>query len=228
MNFIIPAVLDMDKPDLYSILLDSVKSIFDFENNPEIFILVNNSDPSMEWIENLKKFENTRIIVWPDKVSGFAVACNLAIEYSGFENFILMNSDVLLIEPISEKINKALKDNKKFGAIFPHWLPYSESDREYEEGFGVGSGSFFYTTYMIMKSVGFFSTEYKVGFFEDRDLWLKMIYHGYDLIRIRKSIVKHLGNSTVKYFLTTEMIDKNKELFKRKWEKIFPNITATF
>ena len=228
MNFIIPAVLDADKSDLYSILLDSIQSILNFESNPEIFIFVNNSLPPDKWIKNLEQFKNTRILIWPDKISGFAVACNLAIEYSEFGNFVLMNSDVLLVEPISEKINKAVKDNKNFGAIFPHWLPYSESDTEYEKGFGVGSGSFFYTTYMIMKSVGFFSTEYKVGFFEDRDLWLKMIYGGYKLIRIRKSRINHLGNSTVKYYLNNEIINKNKELFKRKWEQIFPNITATF
>ena len=228
MNFIIPAVLDMSKEDLYFILLDSVKSIIKFEKNPEIFILVNNSNPLEEWIQSIKEVGNIRIIVWPEEVSGFARACNLAIEYSEFSDFILMNSDVLLIEPISDKIYKAVGDNPKFGAIFPHWLEYSDSDIEYERGFGVASGSFFYTTYKIMRSIGFFSTEYKVGFFEDRDLWLKMLYAGYELIRIRKSRIRHLGNSTVKYYLTNDIINRNKELFKRKWSKIFPNITATF
>ncbi len=228
MNFIIPAILDIVKPDLYRILLESVKSIARFEPGSRIFIFLNNSHLEGDWIKSLLNIKGVSTFNWNEPIEGFGRICNLAIEYSSFNEFVLMNSDVFLLEPISKKIEKAVKDNPKFGAIFPHWLPYSENDNEYEKGFGVGSGSFFYTTYDIMRSVKFFSTEYKIGFFEDRDLWLKMLSKGYELVRIRKSMIKHLGNSTVKYFLTPEIIERNKEVFKKKWSKTFPNIVATF
>ena len=148
-----------------AVLRDCIESIFKFEkhDNFEIIIIDNDSkEDSQKLIEELKKEYNNINSIYLTELKSYSNANNRGIECSNGEFILIMNPDIIFVQPLFENIISQFNINKKIGAIAPALI-----------GIDGKLQKFYYQKYPTIKQFIFFHSMilrffYKTAFFVNR------------------------------------------------------------
>lgn len=174
--------------------------------------------------------------------AGFGEASNqgLAIASAGNDIFFL-NNDTIMTDNALFWLRMCLYDSPKNGAVGPFcnyvgnnqtvsfvydgiddFLKKAVSQNIPEITLGSEriwlSGYAMLIKHSVLDETGGFDTSYKGGFYEDNDLSLRIIEHGYGLYACSNSVIYHYGSTGFKKDpeRTKHLLDTNRELFISK------------
>jgi len=89
--------------DNASLLRDCLSSILDKTTytNYEVIVIENNSSKAttFAFYEELKSYENVRVVYWEGKGFNFSEICNFGVQRAHGQQLIFLNNDVLIISP---------------------------------------------------------------------------------------------------------------------------------
>ncbi|MCH5267985.1 MAG: methyltransferase domain-containing protein [Lachnospiraceae bacterium] len=229
--------------DMTKLCVDSIR-----ENVPsgtyEVIIVDNcSTDGTREW---LKEQEDIRIILNDDN-KGFPVACNQGAEIAQKGNDIfLLNNDTIVLKNSIYNLHMALYEREKTGAVGSCSNNAGKRQRIVER-FSQPEGYFTYAAKnnayaperhekrvalvgfaMMVQRDAWEETDgmdeiYGLGNFEDDDICLKLLTHGYSLVFCPDSFIFHYGHSSFRGMKQKqsqeyqELLQGNKEIFNRKW-----------
>ncbi|MFZ7133933.1 MAG: glycosyltransferase [Eubacteriales bacterium] len=216
------------------------------QDNMELIIIDNGStDGTVEYLENISNIKT----IFNTTNLGFAVGCNQGLKISTGDNILFLNNDTLVTENWLNNMLSLLYSTEKIGMVGPvsnyvsgpqqihvsyHHL--SELDafaenyckihsREHQRVFRL-VGFCLLVKKEVIHAIGGFDERFKMGSFEDDDLCLRALLHGYELHIAMDSFIHHIGHST---FTGNQEIDisalyrENYQKFKSKW-----NIDLTY
>jgi len=104
------------------ILKQCLESIYKFEDKKifEIIIIDNCSeDNSIEYIENLKASYKNITAVYLQSKTSFSASNNIGFELSKGDYILIMNPDIIFIEPLLEKLINDLNKNERLAVVCP-------------------------------------------------------------------------------------------------------------
>lgn len=106
-----------------NILSQSIKSIYEYETDAELFEVIivdqNSSDNSREIILGLAKVHKNIKYIFNDSLESFSHANNQGFDKAEGEFVLIMNPDVVFVEPVLNKMLKILMNNLDIGAACP-------------------------------------------------------------------------------------------------------------
>lgn len=104
------------------LLAECIASIYKYEDGNKIEIIIvdnNSSDNSAELIKNItEKYSGVSGIFLKTKVS-FSAANNIGYESSKGEFILIMNPDIIFIEPVLDRLTEIFIHNSSAGAVSP-------------------------------------------------------------------------------------------------------------
>lgn len=212
------------------------------DNNDIELIIVDNgsTDGTVDYLNNLSGVHT----IFNEKNLGFAKGCNQGVEMATGENILFLNNDTIVTENWLQAMIRVLYKSDKIGMVGPvsnyvsgHQridVPYqtiNEMDAFADEYSKQNQGK----TRQVLRLVGFcllvkrdlltkigsFDESFEYGSFEDDDLCLRAIKHGYHLYIALDAFVHHHGHAT---FTANQDIDinylylKNQQRFIDKWD----------
>jgi len=152
-----------------NILLESVESLFKFEtvNDSYEIIIVdqNSSDNSKEVILKLSEKYNNIKYIFNDSLESFSRANNQGFEISSGEYILIMNPDIIFVEPVINRMIKVLSENQKIGAVCP-LLIGKNGDFQNEYFRKYPSLSQFIFFYMVFSKPFYYSAKFRRRFYE--------------------------------------------------------------
>ena len=198
----------------------------------EIIVIDNGSnDSTPEYLKQLrKKYSNLRIIL--NKTNkGCARAWNKGIKLARADYIAILNNDIIvtprwlknLIKFSIEKnylfVGPAYKEGKLDYdiEIFYKYFIHKNKNRERKSTY-TGFAMLFYKS--IFDKVGFFSTEYKRGTYEDVDFIMKLKKNNIAFSTTGSSFIHHFRSKTQDYIRATEGNKYefiNRDTFQNKW-----------
>jgi len=152
-----------------NVLLESVESLYRVENIDSSFEIIivdqNSSDNSKDVILSLSsKYANIKYI-FNDRLMSFSYANNIGFSHSNGEYVLIMNPDIIFVEPVINKMIKVLDDNHSIGAVCPLLLGKDRVfQHEYFRKYPTLSQFIFF--YMIFSKPFYYSAWMRRKFFE--------------------------------------------------------------
>lgn len=105
------------------VLRESLESLFKFENpddSYEIIIIDQNSkDNSREIITEFSSGHNNIKYIFNDSLKSFSYANNQGFDISKGDYILIMNPDIIFVEPVIDSMLSILKNNTEAGAVCP-------------------------------------------------------------------------------------------------------------
>ncbi len=152
-----------------NVLKESIESLFSIENNNcsyEVIIVdQNSSDNSKDVIIGLsEKYSNVKYI-FNEKLMSFSYANNVGFSKSTGDYILIMNPDIIFVEPVLNKMLKVLQENPETGAVCPLLLGTDGNfQHEYFRKYPtIGQFIFFY---MVFSKPFYYSAFMRGKFFE--------------------------------------------------------------
>lgn len=194
---------------------DCVSSIHAHVTVPYEIIIVDN-DSNDETQELLKRLENVRII-WNDRNAGFPAGCNIGLAAAEGDIIWFLNNDTMVPPNSLERMVDLLMSDDNIGIVGPvsnriHGIQQIDADYEDKQGMLAFAErthkAFRGQTQRVVRLVGFsmlirkssldrlggFDERMGIGTFEDDDLSLRFVEHGYRLVVARDAFIHHIGN----------------------------------
>ncbi|MBP2116349.1 glycosyltransferase family 2 protein [Paenibacillus silagei] len=207
----------------------------------EIIIVDNGStDETVDFLKmhypELKLIENKENL-------GFAKGCNQGGEVSEGEAILFLNNDTVVPPGWLAPMLNALESDSAVGMSGPvtnyisghQRIPVTYSELREMEAFAAEYcnekrgqvqevrrliGFCLLVKRTVLEEIGWFDERYGLGNYEDDDLCLRAIQHGYKLLIARDSFIHHIGHAsmgqTPSFDLTT-LLAQNKEKAFQKW-----------
>jgi GT2 family glycosyltransferase len=164
---------------------------------------------------------------------GFAGACNQGIRAATGEWIVVMNNDVLLSAGWLEGLWAAAR-RWDLDMVSP---AIREGERNYDidsyarqltsrmNGVirrGRVSGICFMTHNKVFDAIGVFDENFRIGQYEDKDLFLRAVMAGFKLGTVGSAFLHHFGSMTQKSIKGVSVVKsyalENKAYFIRKWD----------
>lgn len=205
-TIVIPVYLiDKDMADYAKYCMRSVR-----ENTPEAeIIVVDNRGP----VESKIVYQFADAVIVNKENVGYGPAINQGFRLAKKEYLCAMNDDVFVKEGWLEPLLKVLK-HPHCGVVRP---------RDYQEaGDGIKEDYTWYhgfcwvitrKTYNRMKDAegNLLDERFKIGYFEDLDLWKRMMDMGMKLFKHNDIYVSHYGGMTVRKMENVSQFEKENE-----------------
>lgn len=232
-------ILTLNQLPLTIQCLDSIKRGTPEEH--EIIIVDNAStDGSASYLKTyypeLKLIENKENL-------GFAKGCNQGIKVAEGDSILFLNNDTIVPPGWLTPMLKALHSDSTVGMSGPvtnyisghQRIPVTYSDVKDMEGFAQeysetkrGSvmevrrliGFCLLVKRSVLDEIGWFDERYGLGNYEDDDLCLRAIQHGYKLLIAEDSFIHHIGHASMGQnpsFDLSTLLQQNKKRAFQKW-----------
>ena len=227
--------------------LECLNSIIEHTAYPnyEIILVDNNSDEKTQKI--LKEIKNDKIKLILNRANlGFAKGNNIGIKNSLGDYIILLNNDTVVTKGWMFNLIKTLEKDKSIGAVGPitnYAANEAQISTSYKDILEMHDFANYYTCQntniindeiemLIMfcfcmrremvTQIGYLDENFGVGMFEDDDYSYRIKKEGYKLACTKDVFIHHYGSVSFKqlgYFKIINLMEKNKALFKKKWNK---------
>lgn len=163
------------------------------ENCCSIIVVDNHStDNSVDFLKD--RFKNLTIIE-SSKNIGYGSAANLGFNTIETEYVLLLNPDVLLsADLLNQVFVNALSSNNR-QVVFSPALDKKNYTKQGNQIVDYLIGAFLLIKYEPLKEIGFFDENFFL-FYEEKDLELRFIQSGYDLILQSDLYVEHLKSAS--------------------------------
>jgi N-acetylglucosaminyl-diphospho-decaprenol L-rhamnosyltransferase len=209
------------------ICLDSLRPTIPTETE---IILINNasSDSTSDYLARL---DGVSVICNKENL-GFAGACNQGIRAATGEWVVVMNNDVLLSVGWLDGLLEAAR-RWKLQMVSP---AIREGDYNYDiEKYaaeltgsmstvirkGQANGICFMAHRRVFETIGVFDENFRIGQYEDKDLFLRATLAGFKLGTVGSSFLHHFGSVTQNSIRDARVVKpyalENKAYFSRKW-----------
>lgn len=215
-SIIIPCYLLPDKDgELLMFTKNCLKSIHEHLSTPyEIIFVDNGSEIGADWLE-----AHADIYIRNDENLGYGPAVNQGLAAAHGDWLIVCNNDIEFVAGC-DWIEKAVGAwHEDTGIISSHLLdhdPAMRVGREVPPHFGYFFGALWMISRAVYEEVGGLDEQFERGMFEDKDLVLRIMETGKELVKIGH--VKHIGNATWgKLERQDEIYQANKARFEAKW-----------
>ena len=215
-SIVIPCYILSDKDaELLTFLRRCVETIRCHTADYELILVDNGSPIGGDYMRRVAD-----ICVRNSSNLGFALAVNQGLKLAHGEWLVVMNDDVEVMPDWLETMRAAW--GSRTGAVSSH---LHDADPEHRAGRGhydVPMGHMFGALWMtrrkVIEEVGYLDEEYGLGYYEDKDFWMRLLTAGYVLAKA--GWCHHIGNATSgKLPGLREFFFKNKERFEAKWNK---------
>ncbi|MCG8510953.1 MAG: glycosyltransferase, partial [Rhodospirillales bacterium] len=208
----------------------------------EIIVVDNGSDD--ETVSRLTEMQDV-VLIENAENRGFAAAVNQGIRASRGRDVLLLNNDVVVTEGWLNRLRTALYSGPSIGMVGPctnYTAGIQKVDAQYEglddlERFaeewrksnrGVAAyapilmGFCLLAKRAVLDRVGYLDERFRIGFFEDNDLSLRVKKAGYQLLNVRDVFVHHFGSWT---FRSTgvdigSQLSANQCIYEEKWDSV--------
>lgn len=205
-------------PDIGGELLDFTRTCVEsmrkfFPTSTELVIVDNGSTIGEAYLRAIAD-----VYIRNDKNLGFAPAVNQGLKSAHGDWLIVSNNDVEFLHDWATDVQE--KWIPEVGVVSSH---LHDHDRDHKAGFQMAAvGTMFGALWMmprpVYEKVGGFDEAYKIGMWEDRDLWQRVNQAGYALAKC--GWCNHVGNATWGKMENQEQIfESNKRLYVEKWLK---------
>ncbi|MCT7984866.1 glycosyltransferase [Laspinema sp. A4] len=197
--------------------------------------------------ENVKSFCRSVKVILNSENLGYAVGNNQGMALAEGEYIVLLNNDTIVTPGWLECLVNAAQQDPKLGLIGPvsnyvSGLQYIDSvDYETDSGNGLeefatrwnreNAGEVLYSWRIVgfcllinrrvIDTIGGLDTRYGIGNFEDDDFCIRSALAGFKSAIARGCFIHHFGSQTFKKKSASyrrELLVKNWEIFKEKWE----------
>nr|WP_249316825.1 glycosyltransferase [Bacillus sp. FJAT-50079] len=210
-------------------------------NKIEVIVVDNgSSDGTVDYIKEQKEIT----AVFNEKNLGFAKGCNQGVKMATGERFLFLNNDTVVTKNWLDRMLDVLEHSDKIGMVGPvsnYVSGHQKVDVLYESLTELDAFANTYCekkrgkTRQVLRLVGFcllvkrevldvigvFDEQFEYGSFEDDDLCLRALQHGYQLHIVEDSFVHHHGHATFtgnKEINMNELYWKNRQRFIEKWQ----------
>jgi len=210
--------------DLTKKAIASIKQFTQLSPDDYEIILIDNASP--EHLANysaldLRQFvyQDAKVISLPRNV-GFGAACNLGFRLAQGTYVCCMNSDAELVEDSANTLIDFMENNDIMVAFPEHYENCKHYKMEKDERimwhwyfgcFWVSKRDFIYGQFG-----GFDAVNFPMCYYEDTDLWSRVLQAGHRVAGYRGTWVKHAGNASCVGNIH-EIASKNKETYEKKW-----------
>lgn len=215
---IIPCYLLPDKDhELRRFTEQCIQSIQAHTTDYRLFLVDNGSPVDSKWLHQQAHF------YLRNKVNmGFAPAVNQGLRCAigdGFDWLVVMNNDITVLPNWLETMQGAW--GVETGAVSSHLHdhdPHHQAGREIAHP-GLMFGALWLTRTAVVRHVGFLDEGYKMGYYEDRDYWMRLHVAGYELVKA--GWCYHIGNATSgKLPDLNQFFETNKARYEQRWGKM--------
>lgn len=173
-----------------NMMRDLVESIEANTDNYELIFIDNGSTIDESWVKQHGKYLRF------NKNEGISNGWNKGIELASHEHVIILGDDTVVPPFWVEEVLKGIKmPNAGAATVHVEGMPYGEGMQETWKWF---PGACFMTTKSVLNTVGYF--DWRTYFpcnFEDCDMWVRMLAHGYKLYTNYAVTVQHRMGATL-------------------------------
>jgi len=194
-------------------------------------ILVDNasSDGTVDYLQTVPGL----VLIANQENRGFAGACNQGIQAASGEWIVVMNNDVILSQGWLQGLLSAAAEYR-LDMVSP---AIREGSRNYDlEAYaeeltsrmrsvvrsGTVNGICFMAHRRVFETIGVFDENFRIGQYEDKDLFLRARLAGFRLGTVGAAFIHHFGSITQKAVgarrETRDYALANKAYFSRKWQ----------
>lgn len=194
-------------------------------------ILVDNasSDGTVDYLQTVPGL----VLIANQENRGFAGACNQGIQAASGEWIVVMNNDVILSQGWLQGLLSAAAEHR-LDMVSP---AIREGSRNYDlEAYakeltsrmrsvvrsGAVNGICFMAHRRVFETIGVFDENFRIGQYEDKDLFLRARLAGFRLGTVGAAFIHHFGSITQKAVgarrETRDYALANKAYFSRKWQ----------
>lgn len=194
-------------------------------------ILVDNAsnDGTVDYLQTLPGL----VLIANQENRGFAGACNQGIQAASGEWIVVMNNDVILSQGWLQGLLSAAAEHR-LDMVSP---AIREGSRNYDlEAYaeeltsrmrsvvrsGTVNGICFMAHRRVFETIGVFDENFRIGQYEDKDLFLRARRAGFRLGSVGSAFIHHFGSITQKAVgarrETRDYALANKAYFSRKWQ----------
>lgn len=215
---IIPCYLLPDKDHkLRRFTEQCIQSIRAYTSDYRLFLVDNGSPVDGEWLHQQANYylRNPRNL-------GFAPAVNQGLRCAigeGCDWLVVMNNDITVLPGWLETMQGAW--GEETGAVSSHLHDHDPQHlvgRELVHP-GLMFGALWLTRPNVVRHVGYLDEEYTMGYWEDRDYWMRIHVAGLELVKA--GWCHHIGNATSgKLPNLNEFFERNKQRFQERWGKV--------
>ncbi|WP_405115541.1 glycosyltransferase family 2 protein [Paenibacillus sp. FSL K6-1217] len=219
--------------------LESIK-----RNTPEEHeIIVVDNHSSDETVHFLKTYYPEVKLIENKENLGFAKGCNQGAEVAEGEAFLFLNNDTVVPPGWLAPMLRALNSDSTVGMtgpvtnyisghqripvtyselrdMEPFAAEYCESKRGQVQEVARLIGFCLLVKRSVMDEIGFFDERYGLGNYEDDDLCLRAVQHGYKLLVAEDSFIHHIGHASMGQsasFDLSTLMKENKTKAFQKW-----------
>jgi GT2 family glycosyltransferase len=194
-------------------------------------ILVDNasSDGTADYLKTLSDL----VVIANRENRGFAGACNQGIYAASGEWVLVMNNDVILSngwlqgllsaagERQLDMVSPAIREGRLNYDLEAHAEELTSRMKSVLRR-GVVNGICFMAHRRVFEAIGVFDENFRIGQYEDKDLFLRARRAGFHLGTVGASFIHHFGSVTQKAVgarrETRDYALANKAYFSRKWQ----------
>ncbi|WP_340024896.1 glycosyltransferase family 2 protein [Paenibacillus sp. FSL K6-1096] len=242
-------ILTLNKLPLTIQCLESIK-----RNTPEEHeIIIVDNGSSDETVQYLKEHYPELKLIENQENLGFAKGCNQGGELAEGEAILFLNNDTVVppgwLAPMLHALNSdsmagmsgpvtnyisghqcipvtysELKDMEAFAA------EYCESKRGQVQEVRRLIGFCLLVKRSVLEEIGWFDERYGLGNYEDDDLCLRALQHGYKLLIALDSFIHHIGHASMgqeSSFDLNTLLEQNKKKAFQKWGSDIHNLIYT-
>ncbi len=194
-------------------------------------ILVDNasSDGTADYLQTVPDL----VLIANRENLGFAGACNQGIKAASGEWIVVMNNDVILSNGWLQGLLSAATENQldmvspaiREGILNYELETYAEELTSRMKSVlrsGTVNGICFMTNRRVFETIGVFDENFRIGQYEDKDLFLRARLAGFHLGTVGSAFIHHFGSITQKAVVarrdTPDYALKNKAYFIKKWK----------
>jgi GT2 family glycosyltransferase len=208
-SIIIPCWIIND--DLLDYTATCIESIKEHCGGNEIVIVDNASSLGVSYME-----QKADIYIRNNTNLGYGPAVNQGFEVATYNWLVACNNDIEFLDNWVTTAKKAWRPS--IGAISSHLLDHDPKKRVGIEEAPKGHmfGALWLTHRHVLDEVGVLDEAYRMGMFEDRDLWERMERAGFKFRKVGH--VNHIGNASWGNLPNAhEIYLENQSLFNKRW-----------
>lgn len=194
-------------------------------------ILVDNasSDGTVDYLQTVPGL----VLIANQENRGFAGACNQGIQAASGEWIVVMNNDVILsqgwlqgllsaaAEHRLDMVSPAIREGRRNYDLEAYAEELTSRMRSVVRS-GTVNGICFMAHRRVFETIGVFDENFRIGQYEDKDLFLRARLAGFRLGTVGAAFIHHFGSITQKAVgarrETRDYALANKAYFSRKWQ----------
>ena len=188
----------------------AIRSLKDLNKNIQLIITDDGSKVGSGFLKS-----EADIYIRNEKNVGFGAACNMAAKKATGDYLALTCVDVEMLQGSFNDLVSELRDFAVLCPSFKNKGQVLEKDKIY---LNETDGAVYCMPIRVYKDIGLYDERYKIGYFEDLDLWKRLRNANYPLGRSGSMLVNHLEGTTQKKLGTRDKyFEENHRKYIEKW-----------